>query len=327
MKKINAFGLMAASILIFSCSVKVKDADVVKELGDGWPAYSDQALSGTVFGQEWHSQTVVARLSSFNAEEIRVYFYSENTANACDSSAISSKPYASVILPANLTATEYKVDLTNLFANPTSIVKNPLVFVSTGVSTNAVAANRTKISITSFDETGFTVSAFADSGVVDGTSSSINGVTHVTDCRKVAPFSVWSELKGSYGLQSFDGQTQDLRPMTIKDDIQSKFYDKASGSYIDAVVFPLIYSISPSSEASYTFGPMDGLGTTQVTTTATSKTYKYAYNGPLNYNNVDITLNLDMTVTVEGTFLFVNYTLEIPGHATKMSHQLTLRKN
>lgn len=323
MPKVEFLSIMIVSVLISACSAKLnKDDDKVKEQGDGWPAYSEQPLSGNVLGQSWTVKTAVARLVGVNNDQISVDLYSENVLNACTNMVLPSKPYASIILPKNYSLTEYRADL----LSRSSEVKNPLVFSSQGVVSKNVVATRTKLRITDITENGFAALVYANSDLFEGHISEINGGVYVADCTKVAAYSVWNDLKGNYQLYSYDGAPQDLRSLSIKEDVQNKFYDNTTESYLNAMVFPLLYSVSPNSELSYSFGPIEGLGLSKVSSTAISKTYKYSYNGPLNYGNTDITLILDLTATLENSYLYVTYTIEIPGHAAKTSHQFTLRK-
>lgn len=328
MKLFYSSVLLATAIAFTGCKAKItddSDKQRVDEQNAKWPAYSDQSLAGKILGNDWAAVSAVARVSDSNANELDIYFYGESVTNACNVTPITNKAFAVINhIPADYAVTEFKTDLYD--ANQD---KKPITFVETGLSITASTADRSRVSISSIDATGFQVYAWAITvpGIFNNTTSEINGQIHVTDCRKMVAFSEWTALKGNYKLQAFDGVTQNLRPLVIQEDPQDKFYDNASGTYLNALPFPLYYSVSSGSDAQYSFGPMDGVGTSKVSTTATTKTLQYSFNGPINYNNKDITLILDMTATKQDQYLYVEYTLEIPGFVTKTSHKFTLVKS
>ncbi|MBC7466094.1 MAG: hypothetical protein H7256_08880 [Bdellovibrio sp.] len=316
---------LAGAIALSACSAKITDDakdKQIKEEAAKWPAFSDQSLAGKIFGKSWSAASAVARVSSLDSSNIIISLYAESVANSCSVSAYSSKPYATVSIPAAYTVTEYRVDLYDTTAG----YKNALAFNETTIlGANTYVADRSRVSVASIDETGFQAYIWATTSqsISAENVSEINGQIHVSDCRKAVAFSEWTSLTGNYQLQTFDGATQDMRPITLQEDTQSKFYDNASSSYIDAMPFPLYYSAYNQ----YNFGPMEGLGVSKVSTTATSKILQYSYNGPINYSNKDITLILDMTVTKQAQYLYVEYTLEVPGLVTKTSHKFTLVKS
>ncbi len=56
------------------------------------------------------------------------------------------------------------------------------------------------------------------------------------------------------------------------------------------------------------------------------KTLTYSFHGPINYENTDVILNLDLTVINSALNAKFTYTLEIPNHVNKTTHSFTLRK-
>lgn len=312
---------VALASLVTACSAKV-DAPPnpfqgVNDAFKTWPEYSDAQLSGKIFGKEWKAVTAVAR--PINEKEMSLDFYPEVKSNACTSALTSSRPYATVIIPKAYTATEYYADM----ASPGT--GNPLVFTEVNGAPKNLIAEKTKMRINTISAGGFNVSLYAVGVDTDGYQSEINGKIDVVDCAKAVDFSVWDELKGWYSLSTFVGNAVVSRNTILEYD-SSKFYDRASGRYVKTLIFPLYYSVGASSDASYNFGPMEGLGVTTITNHNGIKTYKYSYSGPMTYKGIDITMNLEMSVATWGNNYTVNYTLEVPGHVTKTSKYYEMQK-
>lgn len=261
--------------------------------------------------------TAIAR--PLNDKEIGIEFYPEVNSKACTSSLMSSKPYATVVIPAAYTATEYVADLS------TPGTGNPLVFSVLSTSAQNLVAEKTKVRINSISGEGFNASVFAKGTDVDGNVSEINGKIDVTDCAKAVDFSVWDELLGWYNLVSFDGTSVSTQTAILDYD-SSDFYSNTSESYLKSLTIPLYYSVGQATSASYNFGPLEGLGSTSIRDENGIKTYKYSYHGPVKFKGMDITMNLDLSVAKYGNKLDVTYTLEVPSYITKTTHSFTLSK-
>ncbi|MGZ3805937.1 MAG: hypothetical protein ACXWRE_16680 [Pseudobdellovibrionaceae bacterium] len=320
MKPFSLFSGTIALALVTACSPHVS-LDSLPFGGNpnlkSWPEYSEQQLSGKVFGQDWKAMTAIAR--PLNDKEIGLEFYPDVNSKACTSSLMSSKPYATVVIPAAYTATEYVADM----SAPGS--GNPMVFSVLSASAQNVVAEKTKVRINSISGEGFNASVFAKGTDVDGSVSEINGKIDVKDCAKGVDFSVWDELLGWYTLGSFDGMSVATQTAILDYD-SSDFYNDTSKSYLKALTIPLYYSVGQGSSAHYNFGPLDGLGTTSIREENGIKTYKYSYHGPVKFKGMDITMNLDLTVAKYGNKLDVTYTLEVPSYITITTHSFTLTK-
>lgn len=320
------FGLLAIALsitaLTTACSVKSSgdnsDSPGVQSQEKNWPAYAANSLAGQVFGADWKAVTAVARPSQSDANKMVVSIFNESVPAACGSQ-ISNKPYATVILPKAYKAQEYVTDLEQGGEG------DPLVFTKVGTTTDVLVALRTKVKIQTITDAGFDALIYARAEDENGAVSEINGTVSVIDCSKNVDFNVWTSLAGGYSLKSYDGVAQDSRYTNIEID-NSRFYDRKSSKYVSAVMFPLYYSVSAGSDASYNFGPIEGLGTSQVTDINGVKTLSYSYHGPVNYRGMDITMNLDMKVIESGRNMDVTYTLEVPNQVTKVTHQFTLAK-
>ncbi|MGZ5279744.1 MAG: hypothetical protein ACXWC9_07380, partial [Pseudobdellovibrionaceae bacterium] len=124
---------------------------------------------------------------------------------------------------------------------------------------------------------------------------------------------------------SFDGVSPASQQSIVKWNT-TQFYDRASSQYLNTLTFPLYHSVSAGSAVSSQFGPMQGLGSTKYTDVNGTKTWIYAYHGPLTYKGMDVTLNLDMTVVKDANQVSVSYTLEIPIHVAKTTHSYVMSK-
>lgn len=284
-----------------------------------WPAYQNSTLSGQVFGKEWKVMSALARTSIHNPEEKTIEFYSEQMPDACKKKAFSAKPYATVVIPKNYVTGESFADMAS-----GSMTGNPLVFIHLEQTSKNIMAEKTKIQITEVKSDGFMVKVYAQAIESNGTISEINGQTYVLDCEKSVDFSVWEDLAGWYDLKTFDGVSKKPRTAVIEVDDHHLFYDRASQRYVSTVVFPLFSSVSENSAVSFNFGPMQGLGSTIVQRQNGFQVLKYSYHGPLTYEGMDITLNLDLQATRKNQELHVQYTLEIPGHVKAESHSFVL---
>ncbi|MFZ3229734.1 MAG: hypothetical protein WA160_05990 [Pseudobdellovibrio sp.] len=312
--------LLAAALLFTACHAKISgDNAPLNFTQSSAPSdYSEQKLSGSMFGQSWTVASAVARTTSAN--ELSIEFYSEVSADACTSHFFPTTPYATMIIPANYSITEYKADFLN------GETGNPLVFSYFGTSSQNMIADKSKLKITEIDSSGFQAYLFGTALDKNNQTSEINGTVHVTDCNKQVNFSVWSELSGNYQLQSFDGVAQNLQNFRIAFDMDYNFRSVTSKQAIKTLLLPLIKQISTSTDVTSYFGPMEGLGTTTVTTVDGVKTYNYSYNGPINYKGTDLTLILNIKIAKDNYNLTLTYDLEIPSYVSKTSHSLVLKK-
>ncbi len=277
-----------------------------------WPRYEAKALSGSLFGTVWLAQTAVARTDVSSPSNLIVELYGEAITNACEfNPSISTKPYATVTIPKAYAVKEYQ--------------ENPMSFLVNGASTRKLVAKRTSLRVETVSSQGFIASFTAD-GIDDGGAvSEMNGQINVTDCTKAVPFSSWEKMVGNYSLYSFDSVPQDLRHTQITLDQQS-FFDRDVKAYQKATVFPLYYSVSASSDASYNFGPIDAKGTTEKSVSGQQTVYTYHYNGPITFRGMDVTLKLDMTVIQYFSDVEIRYTIEVPGQIASSTHKMILKK-
>ncbi|MBK9321606.1 MAG: hypothetical protein IPM97_01380 [Bdellovibrionaceae bacterium] len=320
MKKFNLFAVVMAITLMTACSPISKLDDPIFGLGQkGWPDYVEQPLAGRVFGQNWKALTAVVKPFGSDKSQVSLEFYSEVNPKACTGSLMPSKPFASVVIPAAYTQTEYISDMEDPGTG------NPLVFKMFSGEAKKLLASKTKIRVNSITATGLVVSVYAQGADADGAVSEINGSVAVTDCAKAVDFSVWEELAGWYTLQNFDGQAVQARTSILKYENNS-FYNRAAQAWVKTLVFPLYASVSTNTDMTYNFGPMEGLGATTVSVSGGTKTYTYSYHGPIYANGVDVTMALDMTVMKSGSTMSVTYTLEVPSYIKKVSHTFTVTK-
>lgn len=322
MKMFKVITTAAALTLMTACSASVDSPqNLFPDIGNSsksWPAYSEQALAGNVFGKKWNAITAVAK--KINDKEISLEFYPESKAKACTTAYTNTMPYATVVIPAAYTTTEYAADLLNPGGTG-----NPLVFTEVNGAPKNLAAEKTKVRVNSISASGLNVSVYATGLDLDGYQSEINGQINVVDCAKAVDFSVWDELKGWYNLTSFDGASVYQRTAIVEYD-SSRFYSRSGQRYLKALTFPLYYSVGQNSDASYNFGPIDGVGVTTVKTENGMTTYKYSYSGPMTFKGMDITMTLDLTVVKSGNTVDVSYTLEVPGNVTKTTHKFSMTK-
>ena len=139
-------------------------------------------------------------------------------------------------------------------------------------------------------------------------------------------FKAWKELIGNYRLTQFNGQSVTTHYTEIEQSLTS-FYDRTEKKYLDSVIFPLYANVGTGSDLSYSFGPIDGKGTTTFIKGENANIYTYKFDGPVTLQGVDIEMHLDMNVIKEGTNLYVTYTLAVPGHITAITRNFTLQKN
>lgn len=321
MKTINLFGAGIALLLITACnpSVNVDPLIPLSPSSKDWPEYSEQNLSGKVFGQDWKALTAVARPFGQEGKEMSLEFYPEIKTKACTSSQMSSKPYATVVIPANYSLTEYVADMN------VPGTGNPMMFSMLAGESKNLMATKTKIRVNSITASGLNVSIYAQGTDADGIVSEINGAAAVVDCAKAVDFSVWDDLAGWYTLQKFDGVSVEPRTSILRF-TNNRFYHRDTKSYLNTLVFPLYSSVGKDTDMSSDFGPMENVGTTTVSSNNGVKTYTYSYHGPMNAKGLDVTVNLDMTVVKSGNALTVNYTLEVPNYIAKTSHNFALTK-
>jgi len=286
-----------------------------------WPTYKQQNLSGQLFGETWTAQSAVVRQNLNNPTEFILEISSEAKNEACDSLVSHKKSFATLVIPKDYKTTEYKFDLKTSTSSG-----NPLVFISAGENIQNLIAEKTSLRIDSINSLGFTASLTAEAVDEQKKASEINGQIAVTDCTKNVPFSELEQLVGNYSLNSFDGIAQNKRPSFIKSE-EKNFSEKSSLTYKKSLQLSLYYYVSENSEATYNFGPIDGFGITTKTQNAEQTTYHYTVDGPINYRGVDITLKLDLTMVKSNDGLTVNYTIEIPDHIKKTSHNFLLKKD
>lgn len=312
MKTVNVLTILVAALLLQACQAKLgSEADGLTPFGKKTP-YANEPLQGNLLGKGWRSVTAVVRPFSGGTNQLNLYIYGESKSSVCGPDTTSRLPLVSAVIPANYQAREYDLDLTT---------GTPVV-ISEG--SNNVIADVGRLSITEINEIGFNGFFYTKGYSSDGTISEINGQLKVVDCRKVVDFSVWSTFERSYDLVELDGVA--VGPMmAFVRAANNSYYDRASSRYVRAFEFPLFYSVNGSSTASFTFGPMEGLGKTTVNQAGDVKTLTYSYQGPIYYRGTDITLNLDMKVVADTRFTMVSYTLEIPGHIGKSTHTFKLK--
>ncbi|WP_413287723.1 hypothetical protein [Bdellovibrio sp. HCB337] len=320
MKTMSLFTAGIAMTLMTACSPSVKvDGSSPNSAFGTWPDYTDQNVSGQVFGKEWKATTAVVKSFGQSGSEVSLEFYAETVTDACKSVSSTTKPTASVVIPAAYSQTEYRADMSAPGGG------NPLMFSSFENGGRNVMAEKTKVRINNITATGFNVSVFAKGTESDGTVSEINGKLDVVDCKKAVDFSVWDEFANWWDLVSFDGAAVTRRTAIVEYN-SSDIFSRSSNKYIKTLMFPLYRSVSSNSDMSTDLGPMQGLGSTTLTESGTVKTLTYSYHGPVTYKGVDVTLNLDMTVVKNGNRVTVDYTLEIPSHITKTAHKFELQK-
>ena len=276
-------------------------------------AYSEAPLAGKVFGQDWKVATAYVRAFGTEGKLLSLNLLSDPAGHACQNS-VSPKPYATVAIPIDYAATEYTRDMESGF---------PLVFVTTGEVAKNLVADFAKLRIERLHNTGFIASVYATATDVDGTKSEINGRVDVVDCRKVADFSVWDQLRGTYQLVELDGKA--TTTFTASLDYQdSNFYDLSRQTYVRALEFPLYFGVTTTSASKYPFGPLQNLGQTTVTEGGGVKTFNYSYSGPIRFRGVDITMTFTLTVK-KSTTLDVTYSLDVPGQISNSTHHFILK--
>jgi hypothetical protein len=302
--------------LVAGCNLKLENP---KDDPNVAADYVQSGLAGSVFGSPWTAVTAAVRSLPGTTDEIALEVFAEPMANVCLHTSFATKSSVSLILPKSYATGEYVYQLGS------STTGHPLAFRSAGAINKELIADLTKLRIDSLTETGFEAELFAH-GADQGVVSQINGHISVVDCAKVADFSVWNELVGTYRLASLDGQTQDGRASVIELDGQGQFYDRASKQYLQTMLFPLYKNINGSVTEKFNFGPMNGLGLSHVTTANGSTTFTYSYNGPVTYLGRPILLYLDLRVVKTDARLDVAYTLEIPHEVSSTTHQFVLLK-
>jgi hypothetical protein len=310
---------IAAITLTTACNVKMEDLLKEPPVGQLWPAYAVNPLSGNVFGSPWTAVTAVARQAA-DPNTLALSIYAEPVSSMCQPTSVIKKPVATMMIPKAYAAQEYAMDTTR------SMSGNPLVFQTPGISRREVTAQKTKLNIQTLTDSGFEGALYAQATETDGTISEINGRISVTDCTKVADFSVWDELVGNYRLVAFDGQPQNGRSSNIAFDTNNSFYDKATQQYVKTLIFPLYYNVSNGRSESYAVGPMRSLGISKLNIQGNTKTLGYSYHGPVTYDGTDIVLNLELRAVRVENRLDIVYTLEIPGKVPATSHQMVLEK-
>ncbi|MBK7960766.1 MAG: hypothetical protein IPK04_05900 [Bdellovibrionales bacterium] len=293
-------------------------------LEGAWPEYLDQPLAGKISGVDWAATVATIRPVSNKPEESFLDIYAEPVNDPCVPQFNLKRPMATMIVPSDYQVTEYIADTTKA---TDSIKGNPITFVEYGSETKNTVAEKTKMKITSISKTGFEMKMYASSVDVSGIRSEINGTMPVLDCKKKVDFKIWSNLAGTYRLASFDGKTLTKSWISnLEMDKKSLFFDRPSGNYLKALVFPLYYVVSDARTETFDFGPMDGLGTTQVSEANGVRKIKYEYSGPLTYDKLDITVKIMISVTQTSSQLEVDYTLEVPVHIVRTSHKFVLTK-
>lgn len=279
------------------------------------PTYADGPLSGKIFGEDWTAQAAVVRPFGTGGNQVSLELYAAGASSLC-SRPFTSAPFASVVLPADYQAQEYRADITS---------GTPLVFTSTNAVSKNVLADTAKVKITSVQATGFEAFIYAKATEADGTISEINGKIQVSDCRKVADFSVWDEFAGWYSLVSLDGRNVTSLTSIIQYDT-SHFYDTTAKKYVRTLSFPLYFAANGNSSGQYAFGPMEGLGSTTVSEVDGVKTLRYVYNGPINFRGTNIILNFDLQVTKSADQVAVTYKVDIPDDPPSASHSFVLKR-
>ncbi|MBC7740917.1 MAG: hypothetical protein H7061_01890 [Bdellovibrionaceae bacterium] len=163
---------------------------------------------------------------------------------------------------------------------------------------------------------------------VDGTSALdiIPEAPKSTSENEMKTLTEWDELKNWYTLTHFDGTAVEHRTATVERDHDYSFYNALTSQYVNTLVFPLYSAVYVGTDSAYTFGPMEHLGTSKITTLNGVKTYAYSYHGPIRASGRNVTLNLDLTVVQEGLKYSVSYTLEVPGIITKTWHQYVMTR-
>ncbi len=174
--------LMSALVLSLSLTACVKSASDLPNFGfapgpdSGATAYSDEPLSGTVFGMKWEAKTAVARPFGTDGTQLSIWLYSEILENAC-SNSFSSKTYATLVIPANYQIMEYIADLRDMSGNGE-------LLVFTRPPSDNIFSEQTKLRINSISETGFEASLYAYGFETSAAKSEMNGTVTVTDCTK-----------------------------------------------------------------------------------------------------------------------------------------------
>lgn len=306
-----------ALLTLSACSVTGSSTEDNNPFGNKpTPEFSEQALSGKVFGADWKAKVAVIKPFGNDGKEVSLDVLSDSPAVPCKA-VYSSNPYATVVIPANYAVGDYSLNLGE---------GNPLVFTGFAGSVKNVIADAGRLRISTIADSGFLAYLYAKGTEGDGTVSEINGKIQVIDCRKVVDFSVWDEFLGWHDLVELDGKS--LSPLSGSGRIEnSNFYSRTRSAYVRSAVIPLYYSASSSgSSASYNLGALEGLGSTSVSEINGVKTINYSFHGPITFKGLDITMNLDMTVVRSGSTVKVSYTLEVPGQITKTSHSFALRK-
>lgn len=320
MKHYKYIAALAVLCLTAACELKNNGGGSPSDNGNqkaSWPAYADQELSGKVFGQNWKAVTAVVRPFGADNTQVSVEFLDQNNSEVCKSPRTPSGTYASVVIPADYSEKEY-------FGDITTGEGNPLVFTTMVGGVRNVIADKTKMRLSSLSETGFVAQVYASGQNDDGSISEINGKISVTDCRKVADFSVWEELAHWYDLETFDGRPVKARYSAVELNTD-RFYDRSQRKYLRTYIFPLYSFVGENSDSQYLFGPMEGLGTSTMQEANGVKTFKYSYKGPINMRGTDITLELDMTVVKTSARVTVTYSLNIPSHNEKSAHTFTMK--
>lgn len=316
MKKIFLVPTCLALLSLAACEISNSaDPNGKRDERKPTPAYSESLLSGKIFGQDWKAQVAVLRPSISDKTKLSLDVYATAPTSPCQV-AYTSAPYASVFIPADYQVKEYDFDMKTgsllVFSALTSISKN-------------LPADSAKLKITALNANGFSGYLYANGVEEDGTVSEINGRLQVIDCRKQVAFSVWDDLAGWYHLVEFDGKV--VVPLTTTAEFENKtFYNRNTGKYVRSFIIPLVFDVGTNSSASYSVGPMEGLGKTIYDEFNGTKTLTYSFSGPINFEGSDIMLSLDMTVVKTTSNVKVQYTFEVPGQINKTSHSFTLRK-
>jgi hypothetical protein len=312
------FFLVPACLVLLglaACEVTSSTDPNTPQGDDFTPPYSVFDLSGKIFGQNWKSQVAIIRPSTLDKTKVYLEVYSTAMASPCQT-AFTSAPYATVSIPSDYQAKEYAFNW-----NTGTLLTFSAI---TDVSKNLIA-DSSKLKITTVNATGFDGYLYAKGVESNGTVSEINGKMQVIDCRKQVNFAVWDEFARYYDLVEFDGQV--VGPFTANGAFNSSsFYSRQLSKYMRSFILPLFYGVGSGTTASYSVGPIEGLGTTTTDEYNGVKTITYRYYGPINYKNADITMYLDMKVVSTFSNVKVQYTLEVPNQISKTTHSFTLRK-
>ena len=173
-------GLLVVSLLVLSCK---PSADSARDLGfsltpakESQKNYSESVLAGHFLGKNWSAVSAVARPFGVDRNQIAIEFYDFVASISCNA-VFPSQPYASIVLPKNITIAEYTFDLRNIKGNG-----EPVVFVDPKTNYNLVS-EQTKLRVNSIDATGFEISLYVFAIDTTALTSEINGRIKVQYCK------------------------------------------------------------------------------------------------------------------------------------------------